>query len=911
VIGKTLSHYRIVEKIGAGGMGEVYRASDGKLGRDVAIKVLPEALARDPERMARFQREAQLLAQLNHPNVAAIYGLETDAGVTALVLELVEGPTLAERIRTGPVPPDEAISVARQVAEAIETAHERGIVHRDLKPANVKLTPDGVAKVLDFGLARALGAEPSSASGDSLDSPTLSPTLTSPVITGALTGANVILGTAAYMSPEQARGKHVDKRSDIWSFGVVCWEMLTGRRLFEGETVSDTLAAVLKTDPDWDTLPAGTPEPLVRLLKRCLERDPRKRLRDIGEARIRLELWQTDPSSLAEAAGGADAPAPRASRWPWIVTAAAVLAAGGIALFARPEPEPPRALTLDILLPHQEDLAAHSGLNIQFSPDGKRLAYRTKQGIRVRPLDEREGRLLPGTDQARQFAFSPDGQWIAFVTDAQMLRVNVAGGAPILICDGALVGRGITWLRPDTIVFTPTFTGGLKTVDVATGELRDLTVTDAEAGERSHRWPSALPDGNSVVFVCQFVSEQYDEGEIRIIGLNEDVATPIYRGGSAPRYSPSGHLLFVKGQTLFAVPLDLKSRVTAGLPVPVLDQVWSSGGDQETDDGSAQYDLSSRGDLIYRTQPGGQRSNLLEVDLEAGVTRRLGSPGSIRDAKVSPDGTRLAVLRAEGGPAEIHLLDLRDGGTTRFTFDGGTVSLGCWSRDSRTLYWARTERGVNQVLSRRVDGSGTPVEILRNTASTPGEVLPHSEHPDGRRLLGTSWLAGKGGQLWGVVEVSLTEPDTEPTVLAGARAMQTHADFSPDGRWFAYLSNEDQTWAIYLRRYPDTGAKWTVTGGEVFYMYDWLGDGSGILVHDERGVYRIPVRLDGESPHIGRAEPLLADGLAPSLEVQNMGSFTADGKKLYTVVPDRREDEPDRVVLMTGWVEQLAGRRGD
>ncbi|NNE44230.1 MAG: protein kinase, partial [Gemmatimonadetes bacterium] len=420
------------------------------------------------------------------------------------------------------------------------------------------------------------GAGAGSGAAAGADSPTLSPTFTSPV-TGALTGANVILGTAPYMSPEQARGKPVDKRSDVWAFGVVCFEMLTGRRLFDGETVSDTLAAVLKTEPDWDTLPQSTPEPFVRLLRRCLERDPRKRLRDIGEARILLEEWQRDPSSLdAPAPGPADAGAaanPRGALralFPWVIAGVAVAAAAAL-WFNRPEPAAPPQLVAAIQLKHQSSLRRHGDVNIQISPNGRWLAYRTTQGIRVRPLDGTDTRLLEGTAGTAQFTFSPDGDRIAYAAAGKIRRTSIEGGGPVDVCEiGSLQPRGLAWVNDRTIVFAPRFLGGLNTVSLETGDVRELTTADVDGGERSHRWPTALPGGRSVLFLCQYNKKHYDEGDIRIVHLDGGRVTTVFREGAAPRYARSGHLLFVRDQTVFAVAMDPEKGTTSGMPVPVL-----------------------------------------------------------------------------------------------------------------------------------------------------------------------------------------------------------------------------------------------------------------------------------------------------------------------------------------------------
>ncbi len=481
-IGSRLGPYEILSPLGAGGMGEVYRARDGKLNRDVAIKVLPEAVAEDPERLARFQREAQVLASLNHPHIAAIYGLEKSGEVEALVLELVEGETLAERMAAGPIPVDEAVAIARQIAEALEGAHERGIVHRDLKPANVKVTPEGKVKVLDFGLAKALTGDRSSP--DQTHSPTL---------TAAATQAGVVIGTAAYMSPEQARGKSVDKRADIWAFGAVLYEMLSGRKAFEGETVSDTLAAVLKTDPDWRALPPETPAPVRRVLRRCLDRDARTRFHDIADARVEMD-------EAAEPAAAGAAPVlvarPHGNRAAWAV--AALLAVAGAVGWWRalsaPKPAAAARTAFAMAIPEGDVISYDDTPILALSRDGRRLAYAAERagarGLFLRTLGEIEPRPLEGTTGARGPFFSPDGQWIGFFAEGGRLKkAPVAGGPPQTIFEGVNSQRGAVWADDDTIILTADYAAGLSRVSARGGKLEPLTKVDASKGERTHRWP--------------------------------------------------------------------------------------------------------------------------------------------------------------------------------------------------------------------------------------------------------------------------------------------------------------------------------------------------------------------------------------------------------------------------------------
>src|SRR5262245_7949227 len=575
-------------------MGEVYCARDTKLGRDVAIKVLPEALAQDPERLARFEREAKTLASLNHPNIAHIYGLQESDGTEALVMELVEGPTLADRIALGPIPVDDALPIAKQIAEALEAAHEQGIIHRDLKPANVKLRPDGTVKVLDFGLAKAI--EPASTPLDASQSPTI----TSP----AMTGSGVILGTAAYMSPEQARGKVVDKRTDIWALGAVLFETLTGRQIYEGETVTDTLAQVITLLPRWDLLPPATPAAIRRILGRCLEKDPRGRFQAAGDVRIEIEEYLASPGG--QAAERVRWSSHSAQLWPWgVAVALAILLVLSIWRPWIPLSAAPPPMRLDVRLGAGEQLIVNEGDDGALpvlSPDGQMLVYAgTSDSVRrlyVRPLDSLESRALSGTEAARHHFFSPDGRWIAFFAAGMLKKVAVTGGAPVPIASAQVAARGGTWGPDDTIVFTPTPDTGLYRVAAAGGT--PVEITKLAEKERTHRWPWFLPDGSAVIFIRQDQDAAYDDGVIEAVRLDTGERKILIRGGTFPRYLASGHLVYVRGNTLFAVPFDAKRLEVQGNPQPVLSGVLSSGGvGSRVGNGASQIAFSSNGTVVY------------------------------------------------------------------------------------------------------------------------------------------------------------------------------------------------------------------------------------------------------------------------------------------------------------------------
>ncbi len=636
--GTRLGPYEILAPLGAGGMGEVYRARDARLGREVAVKLLPGDLAADPERHARFEREAKVLASLNHPHIAALYGLEHVDGRHALIMELVEGEGLDERIARGAIPVEEAIPIAVQIAEALEAAHEKGIVHRDLKPANVKVRPDGTVKVLDFGLAKAWD-EPADTS-DPAHSPT---------VTGVYTRAGVLLGTVAYMAPEQARGKQVDKRADIWAFGCVLYEMLSGVPAFGGDTVADAIAAIVTRDPDLERLPPDLAAPVVRVLRRCLERDPKRRVRDVGDARLEIEdaLRGLPPASVASAE-----PTTRSQRrgivWlPWVLVTALSVAVlwGWRHTGGRPTSEGRGPVRLAVPLPEGVSLryeVDNQQQVVAVAPDGSRLAFVGAQGgtsrLFVRPLEAADAVPLTGTENARDPAFSPDGQSIVFVADGKLRRVSLAGGLPEPICASG-DSRGVAWGPDGTIVFAPTVNSGLMKVAAEGGEPKPLTALSGDGNERSHRWPEILPDGTTVLFTVgsQGKAGDYEDSAIDAVSLSSGRRWRVFSGASLARYSPSGHLILSRLGTLSMVPFDLATGQVRGAPVPVLEGV---GGEPRS--GVSYFDLTATGSLVFVSGVAGERPRRL-VRMRGGRIEPLGLPaGLYRSVRVSPDGTRIA-----------------------------------------------------------------------------------------------------------------------------------------------------------------------------------------------------------------------------------------------------------------------------
>ncbi len=580
-VGTTLGVYEVLAAIGAGGMGEVYKARDTKLDRDVALKILPDAFVNDPERLARFQREAKVLASLNHPNIAAIYGLEESGDSPALVLEYVPGPTLQDRIAKGPIPLDEALPIARQIAEALEAAHEQGIIHRDLKPANVKVKDDGTVKVLDFGLAKAL--QPELSDLDAANSPTMT-------MTAAATKMGVIMGTAAYMSPEQARGKTVDKRADIWAFGVVLFEMLTGRQAFGGTDISETLAAVLKTDLDLDGLPADTPRALRRALSRCIQKDRSHRSRDIGD--VRLDLDEALAAPIEETVTTAPLAQPALWQRPVPLALTALLLVGVSVLIAwNLRTPPPRLVTrFSMVLPAGQQLTTPQGRQtVALSPDGTRVAYITNNELYLRPMNEEAATLMRGTDGARSVVFSPDGQWIAFVQGGQLKKVAVTGGASVTVCE---VGnpRGVSCEADDTIFFTGI--DGIHRVS-ADGGTPELVVDTTDAIDNGPA-PQLLPGGQALLFALRPPGANFDQSQIVAQRLDTGEQHVLLEGGTSPRYVSTGHVVYAQGGTLFAVPFDLDKLEVTGGPVSLVEGVRQSG-----NTGNAYFSVSQTGSLVY------------------------------------------------------------------------------------------------------------------------------------------------------------------------------------------------------------------------------------------------------------------------------------------------------------------------
>jgi eukaryotic-like serine/threonine-protein kinase len=878
--GSRLGGYEILSALGAGGMGEVYRARDTKLNRDVAIKVLLPTVASDPDRLARFQREAHVLASLNHPNIAHIYGLEDSTTTPALVMELVDGPTLADRIAMGPVPWTEARAIVGQILDALETAHEQGIVHRDLKPANIKVRPDGAVKVLDFGLAKAL--EPSTRAEVNA---TQSPTLT------AATHLGVILGTAAYMSPEQAKGLAADRRSDVWALGCVLYEMLTGRRSFDGNDVSDVLASVLKSDPDWTAFPDGVPAHIRSLVARCLAKDRKTRIPDVSVVRFLMDDGdrdETQPRPVGTAGGSAT------RMWIAGIVAAVLMTAAatlGVPRLKSPEPAP-GVTRFDIVLPPDQFLLR----GIAISPDGQTIVYATNRRLFVRTMSDVDLRPLEGTgsDSTAPF-FSADGKWVAFFSggEAKLKKIALTGGAPVTICELAGPLLGATWTRDDQILLA---SNGIKRVSANGGTLETLIA--AKPGEVMQS-PRLLPDGDHVVFSVASASAgiDWDTAHIVVQSVKSGQRRTLVEGGADPRVVATGHLLYGLGTTILAVPFDPSRGQVSGAPVPVMRDVGRAAAR-----GLSGITISNTGTVvqIVGTSDIFPRNRLALVDKEGRRTLVPSAEGRLALPRISADGTKVAVVnRDERGNAYVWILDLSAGSSMRrLTFNPVTALV--WSHDGRRIIFGSTKDAATALYWQPADGSGSE-ERLTDLA-TNDNYFPNSVTADGKVL--AFYTARNGGDVW---TIPLQGDHSPKPLIALPTSHQDHASFSPDGKWVAYRSNESGRYEVYVQPIPVTGAKYQVTTTGAHSPL-WSPDGKQLFYVDvSSGVGRltaVDVRL---KPSFSAATPapLPIDAMLP--ELLRPYDVMPDGRRFLVTVPptDSKAEQTVTLRVTTNWFEEL------
>jgi serine/threonine-protein kinase len=916
--GTRLGPHEILAPLGAGGMGEVYRATDTRLRRQVAIKILPSDLAADPARLARFQREAEVLASLNHQHVGAIYGIEESAGIRALVMELVEGPTLADRIAQGPIPFEEALPIAQQIAEALEAAHEQGIVHRDLKPANIKIRDDGHVKVLDFGLAKARETSGDSSAIDATANVTASPTVAPAGDRSrppTVSQAGAILGTAAYMSPEQARGRAVDKRTDVWAFGAVLYEMLTGKRAFDGDDVSELIAAVLKTTPDWSAIPADVPPHVVALIQRCLEKDRKTRIGDIAVARFLL-------SGDAAMAVGANAP-PRvgeapARRWrglaPWIAAALLIGAAIGWLLPRRPVAARP-VTYLEMALTPAAQLAVSlfagerpARVSIVLTPDGRRALFVGSRGsqqsqIYTRSLDSAEAVPLAGTEGATAPFLSPDGEWVAFVADGKIKKMPVAGGAVAAVCDlPAGPFWGASWGEDGIVYFAAR--NGIYSVASGGGPPSAIKTAEPLKGSDRQLLPQLLPGAKALLFTAP--------PDIILLTFADGAQRTLIEGGTDVRYVATGHLVYMKTGTLMAVPFDVKSLRITGAPVALIEGVMhavnAGNGNDETEVG--QFAIAKSGTLVYAlggVMPG-RKATLTWVDRHGAAQPLAEATGrGFFNPRLSPDGRRiLTALRRDGTrDTDVWVHDIERGTTTRLTPDGGGYPV--WSPDGTRVVYAFGHNSASNLYVINADGSGKPERLT--TSDIP--QTPTSWSPGANAI---AFIQRPTPNTFGIYVLPMDGPSARTASLfLESRDVMWHPDFSPDGHWVAYVSTESGRSEVYIQPFPGPGAKTQVStafGGEPV----WTAHGRELLF---RGATQTTMPIF--SVAIGSGSPLRVGVPRLLFEAKN-GEYdrtapdrawdaTADGQRLLFVRNDASGDKPvTSLHVVLNWTDELKRR---
>ena len=906
--GKQLGSYEIVELLGKGGMGEVYRARDAKLKREVAIKILPEEFSRDPDRLARFEREAELLASLNHPNVATIYDFEEVNTTHFLVLELVEGETLAERIQRGPIPVEDALSIAKHICEGLEAAHEKGVIHRDLKPANVKVTPDGTVKVLDFGLAKAMETSPAATTLSN------SPTLT---ITG--TSAGIIIGTAAYMSPEQARGRAADHRSDVFAFGCVLYEMLSGKQAFDGEDVSDVLATVMKTEPDLRILPQNLDSRLLELLRRCLAKNRRDRWHAIGDIRLEIEAIRANPyATESDTVSEIHSPVWKRALPALITGLLGAAIAAGVMWSFRPLPKD-QIVRFAFVLPKEQSFSRAGRSMIAISPDGANIVYVANQQLYLKNIGEMDAKPIPGTNQdASNPFFSPDGQWIGFYSwnDRKIKKISITGGASVDVSEDQQPPFGASWESDDHILFGGGPAGILR---ISANGGKPEKVVSVQSGELAHG-PQLLEGKNAILFTLanNAGDDRWDTAKIVVHSLKPSDSKVVMQGGSDARYLPSGHLLYTLGPSLFAIRFDIDSLQTIGGPVPMVDGVMRP---DASSTGTGQFSISDNGTLVWIANFRGQSDirSLVIVD-RMGTKKPLGtSAGSYFHPRFSPDGKQIAYALDDGkNGLAIWIYDLSGTSAARRLTFGGRDGWPLWSRDGQRIAfrrdtgnpWVREPSTNNNGLFwQRANGNG-PAERL----TTADKGLLHSAESwsaDGKTL-----TFFNDGDIWSVS----IEGDRKPKPLIAGKGTQDVSSISPDGRWIAYYSNESIGRAsggigdIYVEPFPPTGSKYqiTTTGGTHPL---WSPDGKQLfyLEGTSSGTSRITsvdIRTVGGFT-IGKPSPLPITFRAVGTNSRPY-DISPDGNQFIVMLPPAQAETTERptmqINIILNWLQELKQR---
>ena len=861
--GKRLAHYEITGPIGKGGMGEVFRARDTKLGRDVAIKVLPPETAGDPERLARFDREARTLAALQHPNIASIYGLENAENVRFLVMELVDGEDLSQRLR--PIPVDEVVDLAIQLAEGLAAAHAVGIIHRDLKPANVKVTPDGKLKILDFGLARTYAEE--HVSGTDLQH--------SPTLTG-MTQAGVILGTAGYMSPEQARGKRTDHRADIWAYGVVLFELLTGKRVFDGETVSDTLAGVLRAEVPWDALPRDTPPALRRIVQRCLERDASRRLQSIAEARIALEdlkAGRTDPSAAQPSAKVVSVS--RRERMVWMLGLALLAAAVAALAFRRTEAPILPVVQSALLPPSGWDFAPASPLAV--SPDGSQVAYVAvarsdeesiaagSKSVWISDLAEAEPRRLAGTDGDGFPFWSPDGRWLGFFANGKLNKIDARGGPVIPVCD-ATDGRGGTWSASGVIVFQKAWSEGLMQVSASGGTAEPLTALNKDRAEVAHRWPAFLPDGQHFLFYVVSTTNPLlsEHSGIYVGSVDSKEIRFLLKTESRALYARE-HLLYRAGSTLMAHPFDASRLQFTGDPTPLTVDV--PGGAVSW--GGAEFGTSESGLLAHLRGAEASSTLLRWRDRDGKVLEDVSALGSYFEPRLSHGGTRIATAAGrDAGDIWIH--DLQRDMRTRFTFDPSDERTPVWSPDDGQLAFVSGRSGVREINVRPTSG-----QVDARTVFSADAQLELTDWSNDGRFILFNRPNPKGCDIW-ILDVQKAE--AAPLLSGG---WFEDGRVSPDGKWVAFSSDESGKSEIYVQSFPVVGGRSVVSSDAApgsAKSPTWRPDGHELFYVRGSEIVAVPVTTDGS---FSFGTPTVLFSVSVTVTSPDF-SVTKDGQRILT-----------------------------
>jgi serine/threonine-protein kinase len=883
--GERVGPYTVVAELGAGGMGEVYRARDAKLGRDVAIKILPRIFTSDPERLARFEREARVLASLNHPHIGAIYGLEDVDGIPALVLELIDGVTLADRLAKGPLPVRDALTIAVQIADALEAAHEKGIVHRDLKPANVKITPEGMVKVLDFGLAKAaVGSEAG--------------VTQSPTVTVGATREGAIFGTAAYMSPEQAAGKPADKRSDLWAFGVVLFEMLTARPVFAGETMSQVLAAVLTTEPDWTTLPAETPAPIRTLLRRCLEKDRKRRLESAADARLDI-----DDALAAPPAEGRVVTRPRPLWRRLAVFSAPALVAGVViastTTWLATRPASPRVTRTTIANTGTAALTIN-GLDrdLAITPDGTHVVYVGNGGTQlfVRALDALEPVAI-ASGQLRGPFVSPDGQWVGFIDGNILRKVAITGGPSIALASIDAGSRGATWAPDDTIVFaTARPATGLQRVSAAGGTPEVLTRPDRAQGEADHFWPEILPGGGAVLFTIASQTGGLDTAQVAVRDLRTGTHKVLLRGGSHGHYVASGHLVYVAAGTLRAIPFDPTRLETHGTAVPVLPRLATTGA------GAGDFAVATDGTLVYVDVPGRLGANartLVWVDRTGKEEPVAAPPRAYEHPRLSPDGTRVALF-SNDQEDDLWIWDLGRATLTRLTLDPGQAYFPLWTPNGRRIIFSSNRGGQFNLWWQAADGTGASERLT----TSPNAQFPTGITPDGTAVV---FFEGKMTMGPDLLQLAL-DGTRKVTPLLQTKFDEQNGIVSPDGRWLAYESNSSGPTEIYVRPFPNVGGGqwqvstaggrqplWARSGKELFYF----GSDSTLL--------RVPVEASGATLNAGTPMKLFEGRYYTGVGIGRAYDVSPDGQRFLMIKATGADATaaPPQLIVVQHWTEEL------